>query len=75
MRQSVQRNKRLIEDRCAVALGGKSHYYRRSESAKKNSRGERKFSSVPEVPLRSPLARLSLVLLKGFGGEKHIKNT
>lgn len=71
MRQSVQRNKRLIEDCCAVTLGGKSHYCCGSESAKKNSRGERKFFSEPEVPLRSPLARLSLVLLKGFGGKTY----
>ena len=59
-------NKRLIEGRCAATLGGKSHHYHGSESAKKNSRGERKFSSEPEVSLHSALAWLSSALLKGF---------
>lgn len=69
MRQSVQRNKRLIEDRCAVTLGGKSHYYRGSESTKKKIfSGARGASS-----LASGLAMFSIT--EGIWGEKHIKYT
>lgn len=57
--------------RCAVTLGGKSHYYHGSESAKEKFKGwEEIFFGARGV------SRISLVLLRGFGGEKkHIKYT
>lgn len=68
MGQSVQRNKRLIEGRCAV-LSGVNHTTVMGQRAQKNSSGERTFSSEHEVSFHLALAQLSLVLLKVFGGD------
>lgn len=76
MRQSVQRNKRLIEDRCAATLGGKSHYYRGSESTKKKIQGVRGkifLGARGASSLASGSAKFSIA--EGIWGEKHIKYT